>query len=265
MGESAWPVRPAGNGRGAEAARRRAVAAALRLFTEHGYEATTMDDIAAAAGVSRRTLFRHFGSKEDVLFAGNDEVFAKVTRHLAASTHDDPVTTVCAAARMVFQDYVADPDITVPRYRLVRAVPRLRDREIAMTARYQAAFTGYLAAEDTDGPRALAAEALAAAVIAAHNHVLRSWLRDPGGRVPWNRLDEALAFVTRTLGPVVRDPGQAPTVQPDARRGAEADAGQPFPAGADGSDAVLVAVYPARTDGQDVLRRVREALGHPAG
>ncbi|RCV47682.1 TetR/AcrR family transcriptional regulator [Marinitenerispora sediminis] len=256
-----------GRGGGARAARRRAVAAALRLFTEHGYEATTMDDIAAAAGVSRRTLFRHFGSKEDVLFAEHDELFANVARHLAASAHDDPVTAVCAAARMVFQDYVAAPEITVPRYHLVRAVPRLRDREIAMTARYQAAFTGHLAADHTEGPRALAAEALAAAVIAAHNHVLRSWLRDPEHRVPWNRLDEAMAFVTRTLGPVFRDPGGPLEAGGPgaARNGLTGPAARPAPAGPDGSEAVLVAVYPARMDGQDVLRRVSEALGHPAG
>ncbi|RNL85857.1 TetR/AcrR family transcriptional regulator [Halostreptopolyspora alba] len=193
-------------GRTGRSGHREVVIAAVRLFCDSGYEATTMDDIAAATGVSRRSLFRHFGSKEDILFAEHYALFETVTRYLAASPGDDPVATVCAAARMVFQGYVGVPEITVPRYRLVRAVPRLRDREIAMTARYQNAFSRYLARGETDSQRILAGEALAASVIAAHNHVLRSWLHDPEQPVPWDRFDSAMAFVTASLGAVLRDP-----------------------------------------------------------
>ncbi|MBB4935053.1 AcrR family transcriptional regulator [Lipingzhangella halophila] len=186
---------------------REVVTAAVRLFGDAGYEATTMDDIAVATGVSRRSLFRHFGSKEDILFAEHYVLFDTVTRYLAASPENDPVGTVCSAARMVFQGYVGAPEITIPRYRLVRAVPRLRDREIAMTARYQNAFSHYLAQGETDGPKVLAGEALAASVIAAHNNVLRTWLRAPDQPVPWARFDQAMAFVTGSLGAVLRDPG----------------------------------------------------------
>ncbi|MFC3998175.1 TetR/AcrR family transcriptional regulator [Nocardiopsis sediminis] len=222
-------------------ARGAVVAAAVRLFTEQGYEATTMEDIAAAAGVSRRSLFRHFGSKEDVLFAEHDVRLETVVRYLEAAPGDEPVATVRAAARMVFQGYVSAPETTVPRFHLVRTVPRLRDREIAMTARYQAAFTHYLTRGQTEGDRVLVGEAVAAAVIAAHNHVLRSWLRDPGRPVPWARFDRAMELVTRSLAAELRDPG--------AER-SEA--------------AVLVAVYPSALSGGDVLRRVREALGEDA-
>lgn len=187
--------------------RRQVVITAVRLFCDVGYETTTMDDIATATDVSRRSLFRHFGSKEDILFAEHYALFETVTRYLDASPDDDPVATVCTAARMVFQGYVGVPEITLPRYRLVRAVPRLRDREIAMTARYQNAFSRYLARGETDGTRVLAGEALAASLIAAHNHVLRSWLHDPEQPVPWDRFDNAMAFVTGSLGAVLREPG----------------------------------------------------------
>ncbi|WP_046470795.1 TetR/AcrR family transcriptional regulator [Allosalinactinospora lopnorensis] len=234
-------------GRAGKPARRHVVAAAVRLFDGAGYEATTMDGIAAASGVSRRSLFRHFGSKEDILFAEHDELFETVTRYLEATPGDDPAATVCAAARMVFQAYVDVPEITVPRYRLVRAVPRLRDREIAMTARYQGAFSRYLARGETTGPRVLAGEALAASVIAAHNHVLRSWLHDPDQPVPWARFDRAMEFVTRSLGAMLRSSGQTAA------------------AGESPRDTVLVAVYPSSTGGTDVLRRVSEALGEGPG
>ncbi len=197
-------------GRATPSSHRDVVTAAVRLFTDVGYEATTMDDIAAATGVSRRSLFRRFGSKEDVLFAEHYALFHTVTQYLSASPSDDSVATVCAAARMVFQGYVGVPEITVPRYRLVRAIPRLRDREIAMTARYQSAFSAYLAQGETEGPKVLAGEALAASVIAAHNHVLRSWLRDPEQPVPWDRFDSAMAFLTSSLGTVLREPGSPP-------------------------------------------------------
>src|SRR5690625_3106229 len=95
---------------------RAVVMTAVRLFEKAGYEATTMDDIATATNVSRRSLFRHFGSKEDILFAEHYALFETVTRYLAASPGDDPVGTVCTAARMVFQGYVGVPEITIPRF-----------------------------------------------------------------------------------------------------------------------------------------------------
>ncbi|MDA2803506.1 TetR/AcrR family transcriptional regulator [Nocardiopsis suaedae] len=217
------------------------VAAAVRLFERRGYDATTMGDVAEEAGLSRRSLFRRFGTKEDILFAEHEDLHETVRRFLDAAPGDDPVATVTAAARMVFQGYAAAPDTSVRRFRLVRAVPRLRDREIAMTARYQSAFRRYLAGGERDTERALAAEAVAASVIAAHNHVLRSWLREPDRPVPWDRFDRAMAFVTEGLGDVLR--------------------GSPGAGGVGGSGGeVVVAVYPPGTDPDEVARRVRRAL-----
>lgn len=218
------------------------VAAALRLFDEKGFEATTMDDVAVAAGVSRSTLFRRFGSKDDLLFADQEELVEEVRAHLAAS-HGDPVGAVCSAARMVLRSYTSSPDLAVRRYRLVRTRPALRDREIAMAARYQSLFTQHLARGHSEESRVLAAEVLAAAVIAAHNHVLRVWLRDPEapGPSPMERLDEALAFVVATAAPALRSADGQGT----------ADRG-------DGS--VLVAVYPAGASPEEVVARVRTAL-----
>ncbi|WP_036553635.1 TetR/AcrR family transcriptional regulator [Nocardiopsis sp. CNT312] len=214
------------------------VLAAVRLFTEAGFEATTMEGIAAATGVSRRSLFRRFGSKEDILFAEHDELFATVARFLEASP-DAPLDAVCSAARLVLQGYLRDPEITVPRYRLVRAHTRLRDREVAMTARYQAAFTRHLAA-GTGGEHSLEAGMVAASLIAAHNHVLRSWLRGPGQEpeAVWERFDAAVDLVRRTAGPLLTasEPGE----------------------GAAGN--VVVAVYPGGTGRAELLRRVGDAV-----
>lgn len=221
---------------------REVVLEAVRLFTEHGFDATTMEGVAAATGVSRRSLFRRFGSKEDILFAENDELFSTVVRYLEASP-DDPLTAACAAARMVFQGYIRDPEITVPRYRLVRAHPRLRDREVAMTARYQSAFSHFLS-QRVEPKRSLAAGVVSASLIAAHNHVLRSWLKAPeiDEREIWRRFDEAMEFVRSTARPML-DRDEAETV-------------------GEGGGHVLVAVYPTDTDRDELLRRITSAV-HP--
>src|SRR4028119_1862792 len=65
-----------GVGRWQEGTRGRLQQAAVGLFVVHGYGATTTEQIAAAAGVTQRTFFRHFRDKEEVLFAGDDELLA---------------------------------------------------------------------------------------------------------------------------------------------------------------------------------------------
>ncbi|WP_116245387.1 TetR/AcrR family transcriptional regulator [Nocardiopsis sp. FIRDI 009] len=245
--------RAEGRGGAARVDTRDVVLAAVRLFTDDGFEATTMEGIAAATGVSRRSLFRRFGSKEDILFAEHDELFSTVVRYLEASP-DDPLDSVCAAARLVLQGYLRDPEITVPRYRLVRAHPRLRDREVAMTARYQAAFTRYLAADRGEG-HSLVAGVVAASLIAAHNHVLRSWLRAPDqdpGRV-WERFDTATDLVRRTAATVLEGEGRGRT--PAGEEPAEPEP----PAG----ESVLVAVYPSDTGRDELLRRITAAVRGP--
>lgn len=232
---------------------RAVVLAAVRLFTEAGYDATTMAGIAEATGVSRRSLFRRFGSKEDVLFAEHDELFETVVRYMEASP-ESPTDSVLAAARLVFQGYVRDPEITVPRYRLVRAHPRLRDREVAMTARYQAAFSRYLGqntgGRNTRGRRAgedrptLEVEVVASALIAAHNHVLRGWLREPDEGPVWERFDEAMARVADLAAPLL-DGGE------NAEAAKEREGGE---------ERVLVAVYPRGVSTSDLLRQVCQTV-----
>ncbi|MDQ4095170.1 MAG: TetR family transcriptional regulator [Actinomycetota bacterium] len=63
--------------------------AALRLFKERGFRATSVDQIAAEANVSRSTFFRYFGSKEGVLFSRSDEIAKLLVSFLAARPLDE--------------------------------------------------------------------------------------------------------------------------------------------------------------------------------
>ena len=93
--------------------------------------------------------------------------------------------------------YIGEGDLARRRYALTSRVPALRDREIASVARYQRLFREFIAGwmADTAEPDPLRAELMAASVVAAHNHVLRRWLRgespDPVGEV-----DAAMRQVT---------------------------------------------------------------------
>src|SRR5689334_23828941 len=93
------------------------VAAAFQLFLERGYEETTVDDIVALAGVGRRSFFRYFPSKEDVVFPDHERCLADMTAFLSEEdSTDDPVQRVCDAARLVLRMYAENPTFSVQRY-----------------------------------------------------------------------------------------------------------------------------------------------------
>ncbi len=240
--------------------RRELASAAMELFATKGYEATTVDEIAAAAGVARRTFFRHFRSKEEAIFPDHDDTLMRAEAVLnAAPAHEHPLDTVCRGIKEVMKMYAASPAVSVARYRLTREVPTLREREIASVARYERLFTRYLLShfderdhhDGNDDP--LLAEVAASAVVTAHNHVLRRWLRAGGKGDVETQLDHAFAIVRRTFGSGIGAGRTAPV------QGAEGPAVH-----ASDEGGVLVAV--ARTDAplDQVMRTITRALGHGA-
>mgnify|MGYP002784577599 CR=1 FL=1 len=81
-----------------EDSRTRLVDAAMSLFGEHGYGATTVDEIAARAGVTARTFFRHFPDKEEALFAEDDEMLPLMLATIGEGT--EPVTAEALMQRV---------------------------------------------------------------------------------------------------------------------------------------------------------------------
>jgi hypothetical protein len=106
------------------------------------------------------------------------------------------LAAVSDAVRLVLLHYIAEGDLARRRYALTSTVPVLRDREIASVARYQRLFREFIAGwmADAAEPAPLRAELMAAAVVAAHNHVLRRWLRGESPD-PATEVDEALRLV----------------------------------------------------------------------
>jgi len=177
-------------------ARERLAAAAFDLFDEHGYEQTTVDDITERAGLGRTTFFRHYRSKEDVIFPDHDLMLEQIEERLRTSSHGTVLAAVSDAIRLVLLHYLDEGDLARRRYALTSTVPALRDREIASVARYQRLFREFIAhwMGDPAEPAPLRAELMAAAVVAAHNHVLRRWLRGESPD-PTTELNEAMRRV----------------------------------------------------------------------
>ncbi|WP_217166277.1 TetR family transcriptional regulator [Streptomyces sp. AC512_CC834] len=236
--------------------RRELAAAAMELFAAKGYEATTVDEIAARAGVARRTFFRHFRSKEEAIFPDHDDTLVRAEAVLnAAPAHEHPLDTVCRGIKEVMKMYAARPEISVARYKLTREVPTLREAEIASVARYERLFTRYLlghfdehAHDDDANDDPLLAEVAASAVVTAHNHVLRRWLRADGQGDVETELDHAFAIVRKTFGTGI---GAGRSTASTAR-----------PAASSASVRGEVLVTVARTDAplHEVMRTIEQAL-----
>jgi len=88
--------------------------AAFQLFEEHGFEATTIDDIATAVGVGRRTLFRYYPSKNDILWGQFDDGLRGFAATFDATPHDVPVADAIRDAIIAFNDF---PESALPQHR----------------------------------------------------------------------------------------------------------------------------------------------------
>ncbi|HEY7633663.1 MAG TPA: mycofactocin system transcriptional regulator [Thermoleophilaceae bacterium] len=100
---------------------------ALELFAKRGFEETTLDEIAAGVGVSRRTLFRYYPSKNDIVWGEFSEHLAGLGELLAAADPDEPLMEVLRRAVVAFNDY-GDEELPVLRNRmnLITSVPALQ-------------------------------------------------------------------------------------------------------------------------------------------
>ncbi|MFS3128070.1 TetR/AcrR family transcriptional regulator [Nocardioides sp. Bht2] len=185
----------------ASSARDRMVAAAYELFEEHGYDVTTVDQIAERAGVGRTTFFRMLGSKEAAIFPEHEILTARISARLDAATPRSRQLAIVEAARTVLDHYLAEGDLARARYRLTRTVPALRQREIAGMQRYQQIFREHLTLWLGE-QHALLAEVAANAVVTAHNHVLRRWLRGLSEH-PHEEFEEAMDQLTALLGTAI--------------------------------------------------------------
>jgi len=183
-----------------EQTRRTIEDAALRLFAERGFSATTISDIAAAADIAPRTFFAYFPSKEDVVFAHFDEYAASLQRRL---DEREPGETTFDALRAWTADLI---EATSPEEREQEAVRKrltcdnegLEAHERHLMSRFEAIIAASVAEDLGDEPDDLRPRLVAAAALAALTSIDASGPKDhtaPPSPEELAVLDEAFAFL----------------------------------------------------------------------
>jgi AcrR family transcriptional regulator len=110
-------------------ARERLVAAALDLFNEHGYDATTVAQIAERAGLTKSTFFRHFPDKRDVLAAGQDAIAQLLRQGIAAAPAGaTPLAAVCSGLKSAAAGFTFNRDLAPKLKAAIAASAELQGR-----------------------------------------------------------------------------------------------------------------------------------------
>ena len=158
--------------------RGRLQSAALELFRVRGYHQTTAAEIAAQAGVTERTFFRHFTDKREVLFDGEAKLRAALTAAISCAPEGlNPLDTLLRAFRSVLPLLEANRPFSKPRQEVISATPALHEREMAKMAALADALAVALRAR---GVVDLHATLAARTGMAAFGFATVSWLNDPG-------------------------------------------------------------------------------------
>ncbi|MFD3485351.1 MULTISPECIES: TetR/AcrR family transcriptional regulator [unclassified Streptomyces] len=143
-------------GRWEPGARERLVVAAVDLFTEQGYDATTVAQIAERAGVTKSTFFRHFPDKRELLVAGQETLSRLLAEGIAEAPDDaGPLQAVAAGLERASGAMGAMNRDLAPRLKAaVAASAELQERDALKSVSLAAAMTTALAARGIPGPTA---------------------------------------------------------------------------------------------------------------
>ena len=162
--------------RNGDEVRKRLQWAALELYRERGYEETTAAEIAAKAGVTERTFFRHFPDKREVLFDGDAAFTEEVTTAVRNAPESlGPWDTLFLAFNSVKQTFVENRPFTEPRRHVIASSPALQERAMAKTRSLIAAVASALCERGLTVPQANLAAQMGMATL---SHGVSAWFND---------------------------------------------------------------------------------------
>jgi AcrR family transcriptional regulator len=179
--------------------RQRVAQVGLELFLANGFEATTLDAIAEAAGISRRTFFSHFKSKDEILLAyvaqGWDAVLEEV---LGVSPDETPVDAVRSTLARHISAYETDEMVAVDR--VMRASQTLRGRKQAGYAMQEQALYEVLCQVWRQPQRRPALRVVAMVSIGAVRLAIDGWIAQGRERPLAEHLEDVFAALTTEIG-----------------------------------------------------------------
>ncbi|RMB85167.1 TetR family transcriptional regulator [Streptomyces shenzhenensis] len=172
---------------------------AFTLFRREGFEKVTLDDLAAAAGVSRSTFLRYFGTKEDAVLGTFDNKGERVADALRRRPGDeDDWTALRHALDTAIEEYRKDPDAALALTRLVRDTPALCARQLEKQHGWCPALALALAERSGRGPTpTLGQQVRVAAALDCLRVAVDHWTASDGHHDLVTLLDEAFAALAR--------------------------------------------------------------------
>ncbi|MDA0182359.1 TetR family transcriptional regulator [Solirubrobacter phytolaccae] len=173
--------------------------AAMALYTERGYEQTTVGDIAERAGLTARTFFRYFADKREVLFAGSEALEGALRSAVDEAPEDaSPMQVVAAVLDGIAALIGRDRDYSRQRQVVIDATPELQERELIKLARLALVLRDALRARGVSDPEAgLAAETALAIVRVGFDR----WINTDDERELADVLRESLARLETLVAP----------------------------------------------------------------
>jgi TetR/AcrR family transcriptional regulator, regulator of mycofactocin system len=152
---------------------------ALALFEERGFEETTVDDIAAAVGVGRRTIFRYFPSKNDMVWGEFGEVIERLRGHLDEAD-DLPLMEALRRAAVLSNEYPADqlPELR-QRLTLITTAPSLQANSMLRYAAWRGSVAEWAAGRLGEAPDDLVPIAIGQAALGASMAAFTRWVEHP--------------------------------------------------------------------------------------
>lgn len=166
---------------------------ALGLFVARGFDDVTVDDIAEAAGISRRTFFRYFESKEDAALPEEHERLEALRAALSARPAGEPLVLGLrhATSALLGPDHF-DPDEAMARLRIVVENPSVHARSLELQTHWETEIRQVIAEHrGVDADTDVAARVLAAATVASFRAAAEVWLLTGGDRPLVDVLAEA--------------------------------------------------------------------------
>ncbi len=190
----------------------RLVQAAMELFAERGFEETTVAEIAARAGLTERTFFRHYADKREVLFGGGEQLRELMVAAVAAAPSSAaPIDAAVAGVEAAAEQLQERREFARPRAAIIAANPELQERELIKLATLAEALAGALRARGVEDPAAaLAAEAATAVFRISFERWVSEEEPGPYPELVRASLGELRAVTAASRRPARRAPAGAP-------------------------------------------------------
>jgi AcrR family transcriptional regulator len=169
---------------------------AVELFAAQGYDDTTLEEVAAAAGVSRRTLFNYFRNKEDLALSGLSEQGELIASRFAERPADEDPWASLRAAFQVLEEIEITGERRLEMVTLLFGNESLRAGHVEKQARWQDLLAPLIEPRlpPSDG-RAFQARTIAAAAITCLQAATEEWLRRGGQVDQFDLYDEAVRAI----------------------------------------------------------------------